>query len=91
MLPRDPAAPRGGPPAAPPDAGAARRAALRPTGLDIILLSALTILNVVVAVINGTNGDGHARFGPWAGLGLQLVVVVALVVRRVWPLVVLGV
>ncbi|WP_405652481.1 sensor histidine kinase [Streptomyces sp. RK9] len=63
----------------------------RPTATDITLLTALIVLNVVVAVWNETHHEGHPRFGPWAGLGLQVVVVVVLVVRRVWPLFVLGV
>ncbi|WJV44896.1 sensor histidine kinase [Streptomyces flavofungini] len=63
----------------------------RPTTTDITLLTALVVLNVVVAVWNETHHEGHPRFGPWAGLGLQVVVVVVLVVRRVWPLFVLGV
>ena len=70
---------------------AAKVSALRPTVPDIVMLSTLVVLNVTVAVLNGSQDDGHARFGPWAGLGLQLVVVVVLVVRRVWPLAVLGV
>ncbi|MER5306026.1 hypothetical protein ABT039_42095, partial [Streptomyces lasiicapitis] len=68
-----------------------KRPSLRPTSSDIVLLTVLIALNVVVAVWNETHHEGHPRFGPWAGLGLQVVVVVVLVVRRVWPLVVLGV
>ncbi|MBB5106835.1 hypothetical protein FHS40_005949, partial [Streptomyces spectabilis] len=56
---------------------------------DLLLLTALIVANVLVAIGNVDNG--HPRFGPWAGLGLQVVVVVVLVVRRVWPLWVLGV
>ncbi|WP_159049507.1 sensor histidine kinase [Streptomyces sp. NRRL WC-3618] len=63
---------------------------LRPTSSDLVLLTVLITLNVVVTVWNETHREGHPRFGPWAGLGLQVVVVVVLAVRRVWPLVVLG-
>ncbi|MEI5103150.1 histidine kinase [Streptomyces sp. PmtG] len=52
-------------------------------------MTVLIVANVLVAIGNVDNG--HPRFGPWAGLGLQVVVVVVLVVRRVWPLLVLGV
>ena len=64
---------------------------LRPTSSDLFLLTVLITLNVVVTVWNETHREGHPWFGPWAGLGLQVVVVVVLAVRRVWPLVVLGV
>ncbi|WP_282793965.1 hypothetical protein, partial [Streptomyces sp. CC224B] len=55
----------------------------RPAASDLFLLSALILANVLVAIGNVENGEGHPRFGPWAGLGLQVVVVVVLVVRRV--------
>ncbi|MER7349755.1 hypothetical protein ABT390_30610, partial [Streptomyces aurantiacus] len=58
---------------------------------DAILVATLISLNVFVAFWSGFPREEDPRFGPWAGLGLQVVVVVVLVVRRVWPLVVLGV
>ncbi|WJV44894.1 sensor histidine kinase [Streptomyces flavofungini] len=58
---------------------------------DTILVATLIALNVFVAFWSGFPREEHPRFGPWAGLGLQVVVVVVLVVRRVWPLFVLGV
>ncbi|QDQ14886.1 two-component sensor histidine kinase [Streptomyces spectabilis] len=70
-------------------AGSQRTRTFRPVASDLVLLTALIVANVLVAIGNVDNG--HPRFGPWAGLGLQVVVVVVLVVRRVWPLLVLGV
>ena len=58
---------------------------------DTILVATLVALNVFVALWSGFPREEDPRFGPWAGLGLQVVVVVVLAVRRVWPLVVLGV
>ncbi|KOV57574.1 hypothetical protein ADL01_39900, partial [Streptomyces sp. NRRL WC-3618] len=57
---------------------------------DTILVATLVALNVFVALWSGFPREEDPRFGPWAGLGLQVVVVVVLAVRRVWPLVVLG-
>ena len=58
---------------------------------DTILVATLVALNVFVALWSGFPREEDPWFGPWAGLGLQVVVVVVLAVRRVWPLVVLGV
>ncbi|MFF1698106.1 sensor histidine kinase [Streptomyces sp. NPDC058257] len=58
---------------------------------DTILVAALIVLNIFVAVWSGYPREDHPLFGPWAGLGLQVMMVLALVVRRVWPLTVLGV
>ncbi|MGW4766389.1 sensor histidine kinase [Streptomyces pseudogriseolus] len=58
---------------------------------DTILVTTLVALNVFIAFGGGFPREEDPRFGPWVGLGLQVFVVVVLAVRRVWPLVVLGV
>jgi signal transduction histidine kinase len=65
--------------------------AWRPSVVDVVLVVGLVMLNVYVAVWSGLPEGGHSGAGRWAGLCLQVVVALAMVWRRRWPLVVLGV
>ncbi|MGW2331453.1 sensor histidine kinase [Streptomyces sp. NPDC001700] len=59
--------------------------------MDILLVVVLVVFNVYVAVWSGLQREGPAGCRPWAGLGLQVVVAVAMLMRRTRPLAVLGV
>ncbi|MFH8485228.1 sensor histidine kinase [Streptomyces longisporoflavus] len=61
------------------------------SAFDVGLIIALVLLNVVVAVWNGSGSEGHTDCGPWAGLALQILVLLTLLVRRRRPLMVLTV
>ncbi|MFH8979034.1 sensor histidine kinase [Streptomyces sp. NPDC017890] len=50
----------------------------------------LVVLLVCGALLNCHRGEGHPVLGPWLGLALQILIACGLLVRRSWPLTVLG-
>ncbi|MFH8515229.1 sensor histidine kinase [Streptomyces gelaticus] len=61
-----------------------------PPRTDLLLVAVLVVLLVCGALLNCHRDEGHRTVGPWVGLGLQILVACALLVRRTRPLAVLG-
>ncbi|TPQ17334.1 two-component sensor histidine kinase [Streptomyces sporangiiformans] len=54
------------------------------------MVGVLVVLLVCGALWNCYRNEGHRTVGPWVGLGLQMVVTLALMARRTRPVAVLG-
>ncbi|MBM7172308.1 two-component sensor histidine kinase [Streptomyces sp. G44] len=61
-----------------------------PQRADLSLVAVLVVLLVCGALLSCQRGEGHRTVGPWVGLGLQVLVAGALLVRRNRPVAVLG-